>query len=125
MTGESSPLTAAWRLSRFDRGDGSLVPPLEGTELTAEFRDDGRLGGSAGCNRYMATYEATDTSLTVNPQVALTQMWCGDPEGMMDQEAAFLRAWGRVAGCEFLDDELHLSDANGATVLVFVPAEAA
>ncbi len=120
----SSHLVAAWKLLRFDAGTGSLVPPLQGTELTATFQVDGRLAGSAGCNRYGTTYEAIGSSMTVNPQIAATQMWCGDPEGAMAQEDAFLRAWGRVATYGIPKECLELADAEGATVFVFVLAEA-
>ncbi|MDX1534642.1 MAG: META domain-containing protein, partial [Thermoplasmata archaeon] len=86
------------------------------------FRIDGRLGGTAGCNRYTATYRAGDGSLTVDPQMASTRMWCGEPEGAMEQEVAFLRAWSRVARFDAREDRLVLSDAEGATLLEFVLA---
>ncbi len=124
MSRGSSHLVAAWKLLRFDAGTGSLVPPLQGTELTATFQVDGRLAGSAGCNRYGTTYEAIGSSLTVNPQIAATRMWCGDPEGAMAQEDAFLQAWGRVAAYGVPNDRLELADAEGTTVFVFVLADA-
>lgn len=96
MARGSSYLVAALRLLRFDPGTGSLTHSVRGTELTADFRDDGRLADSAGCNRYTTTYEARGSSLTVNPQIAATRMWCGDPKGAMAQEDAFLQARGRV-----------------------------
>ena len=119
----SSFLVATWKVLRFDAGTGSLVSPLQGTELTATFQDDGRLAGSAGCNRYGTTYEAIGSSLTVNSQIAVTRMWCGDPEGAMAQEDAFLQAWGRVAAYDNPKDRLELADAEGATVFVFVLAK--
>ena len=115
-------LVAEWKLLRLDRGDGSLRPPIEGTELTAQFRGDGHLGGSAGCNRYMATYEVDDASLSINPQIASTQMWCEHPEGTMAQEGDFLRAWSRVVGFGFRADHLELLNAEGETVLIFARA---
>ncbi len=123
MAREMSTLVAAWRLLTFDPGTGSLNPPLPGTELTAEFHEDGRLAGSAGCNHYGTTYAMTDSSMTVNPLLAVTQMWCGDPEGAMAQEDAFLRAWSRVAAYRLREDQLELLDAEGATVFLFVPTE--
>ncbi|MEE9164280.1 MAG: META domain-containing protein [Thermoplasmata archaeon] len=123
MARVTSPLVAAWRLLTFDPGTDSLDPPLQGTELTAEFHEDGRLAGSAGCNHYGTTYALTDASIAVNPRFAVTQMWCGDPEGAMAQEDAFLRAWSRVAAYRLRQDQLELLDAEGATVFFFVSAE--
>lgn len=123
MARETSPLVAAWRLLSLDPGTQSLDPPLQGTELTAEFHEDGRLAGSAGCNRFGTTYEMTGLSITVNPRFAVTQMWCGDPEGVMAQEDAFLRAWSRVAAYRFREEILELLDAEGTPVFIFGPAE--
>ena len=119
----SPDLVATWNLLRFDAGSGSLAAPLRGTELTATFQGDGRLAGSAGCNRYGTTYEAIGSSLTVDPRIAATRMWCGDPEGAMAQEDAFLLAWGRVASYDNHKDRLEIADAKGATVFVFVLAQ--
>ncbi|MFQ5918563.1 MAG: META domain-containing protein [Thermoplasmata archaeon] len=113
----------AWKLVRLDPGTGSLVTPLQRTELTAAFRDDGRLAGSAGCNRYGTSYETTGSTLKVNPLIAATQMWCAEPDGTMTQEDAFLQAWARVAGFDIEEDHLQLTDAQGAPVFVFVLAE--
>lgn len=59
--------------------------------------------------------------MTVNPLIAATQMWCGDPEGVMAQEGAFLQAWGRVASYSLNKERLELANASGAAILVFVP----
>ncbi|MCJ2531297.1 MAG: META domain-containing protein [Candidatus Thermoplasmatota archaeon] len=123
MVRGSSHLVAAWKLLRFDPGTGSLVPPLQGTELTAVFQDDGRLVGSAECNSYATTYEASSSSLTVNSLVAATRMWCADSEGAMAQEDAFLQAWGRVTAYGIHENRLELAYAKGITVLDFILAE--
>lgn len=123
MAPETPSLVAAWRLLTFDPGTGSLDPPLPGTELTAVFNEDGRLAGSAGCNRYGTTYQVAGSSVTVDPLFAVTKMWCGDPEGTMEQEDAFLRAWIRVAAFRLQKDQLELLDAEGAAVFVFARTE--
>ncbi|MFQ5552362.1 MAG: META domain-containing protein [Thermoplasmata archaeon] len=122
MAREASLLVSAWKLLTFDSGTGNLAPPLPGTEVTAEFHKGGRLTGSAGCNRYGTTYETKGPAMTVNPLIAATQMWCGDPEGAMAQEGAFLQAWGRVASYSMNKERLELADSSGATILVFGPA---
>ncbi|MEE9181734.1 MAG: META domain-containing protein [candidate division NC10 bacterium] len=123
MARGSSYLVAAWRLLRFDPGTGSLTHPVRGTELTADFRDDGRLAGSVGGNRYTPTYEARGSSLTVNPQSAATRTRCGNPEGAMAQEDALLQVWGRVIAYGIHRDRLRLADSEEAPVIVFALAE--
>ena len=48
---------ADWQLSRYLDASGQLLPVLPGTTVTARFRD-GKVGGSAGCNRYFGGYTA-------------------------------------------------------------------
>jgi inhibitor of cysteine peptidase len=48
-------------------------------------------------------------------------MWCGAPEGVMDQEMAYLRVLGAVAGYAVENDELTLFDADDQALLVFAP----
>lgn len=73
-----------WKLSGWTGRD--LV---EGTEITAFFQGT-NLGGSAGCNRYLARYQTKDYSFSVKPEIATTMMAC--PEPRMKQERAFLTA---------------------------------
>lgn len=65
------------------------VEPLPGSTVTLEF-DGQRASGSAGCNTYFAPYTARGDSLAVEPAVT-TDMHCAQPEGLMRQEAEFLR----------------------------------
>jgi hypothetical protein len=50
-------------------------------------------------------------------------MWCGDPEGTMEQEDAFLQAWARVTTYDVREDRLEVGDIHGSPVFVFVRAE--
>ena len=62
---------------------------IEGTEVTATFNsEDDRVTGVAGCNNYFGGYEMKD-GLSVG-MLANTEMWCGEPEGRMDQETEYL-----------------------------------
>ena len=47
------------------------------------------LSGSASCNNYMATYTVDGDGITIGP-AASTRMMCADPEGVMEQEMAYL-----------------------------------
>ncbi|MGI6502473.1 MAG: META domain-containing protein [Candidatus Methanoculleus thermohydrogenotrophicum] len=107
-----------WSLETYLAENGTLVPVLPGTEVSAWFGDDGRVVGLAGCNRYSADYRLDGTTLTVSPPVS-TRMYCAEPEGIMEQEARFLALLGSAAGCQVEEDHLVITDASGATVLTF------
>ena len=63
---------------------------IEGTEITATFNSkDDEVNGSAGCNHYFGEYEIND-GLSVG-MIGNTEMWCGEPEGRMDQETEYLK----------------------------------
>lgn len=78
-----------WVLESYgDRDNPKNV--IEGTEVTATFNsEDDRVTGSAGCNQYFGGYEIKD-GLSVG-MLANTEMWCGEPEGRMDQETEYLK----------------------------------
>jgi heat shock protein HslJ len=92
-------------------------PPLAGTAPSAEFTED-QISGSAGCNTYFGTYAVSGSEITI-ADVANTEMWCMEPEGVMDQEAAFLKALDTVATYRVDADRLELLDEAGSPVLAF------
>jgi heat shock protein HslJ len=59
-------------------------PPLAGTALSAEFSAD-EIRGSTGCNHYFGTYKASGSNITIG-DLAQTEMYCADPDGVMDQQ---------------------------------------
>jgi heat shock protein HslJ len=69
----------------------ALVSPLPGTEVTARFAADGTLTGSAGCNTYRTTYTTTRGGIEIAPPAA-TKKACSAPDGILEQEAAYLAA---------------------------------
>lgn len=97
-------------------------PPLTGTTPSAEFSAD-QISGSAGCNTYFGTYAASDSEITVS-DVANTEMWCSDPEGVMDQEQAFLAALASIASYRVAQGRLELLDGTGGVILIFEPQPA-
>lgn len=98
---------------------GELAPPLTGTQITITFGLDGRLGGSAGCNRYTSSYQVDGTSLSIAP-IATTRMFCAQPIGLMDQESQYLSALPAAAQYQLQDGQLTLNDGAGNPVAVFV-----
>jgi heat shock protein HslJ len=78
-----------WEVVNFNNGRDGLVTLLDGTRLTMEFGADGSLGGSSGCNTYMTAYRVNGGNLAIDP-AAGTQRVCAEPDGIMEQEAAFI-----------------------------------
>ncbi len=119
MAGSTTLDGSAWRLEALIE-DGKRVPALADTEVTLEFSGK-QLGGTAGCNRYNATYSAEGDHLSVTPP-RQTRMACPSPTGVMEQEQRFLSAL-QAAGAYRLDgDRLELLDASGRAICVFTRA---
>jgi heat shock protein HslJ len=116
---ESAPLTGTtWQLTGYNDGQGGYVSVLSGTEITAVFGDDGKVAGSAGCNNYTASYALQDTAITFG-SAATTRKMCDQPDGIMEQESAFLAALESAAGYQIEGDVLMLTDADGVRLAAF------
>ena len=102
-------------------------PLLEGTRITLEFEDEW-LSGFAGCNTYgggpdSGGYIATDEGTLTVPMIAITVMACSSPEGVMEQEQAYVEALRRATAYQLDGDRLELQDAAGETILAFTRQE--
>lgn len=93
-------------------------PVLAGVQVTATFNADGTLTGSAGCNTYNATYSVSGSGISISPPSA-SQTFCGEPEGIMEQEAAYLSALPRASTYQISAGQLIIFDAGGAQVLTY------
>ncbi len=116
-TPTSDVLIGSWSLLFHDNGTAmvSLVP---GSEVTAEFAEDGVLHGGGGCNRYHAGYRVEGASLSISAP-AVTRMMCPEPE-VMEQELVYLRLLSRVASHRLREGGLlELYDDEGARLLQF------
>jgi heat shock protein HslJ len=69
-------------------------PLAAGTGISAQFTSDGKVGGSAGCNRYTGKYTVSGADITFDPSIATTMMAC--PQPIMDQESAYLKMLGEA-----------------------------
>jgi len=110
-----------WMMSMYYVGGDAVTSPLVGTTITASFAADGKLSGSAGCNRYQGSYQVDGYTLTIGP-VASTKMACPEPPGVMEQEAAFLVILEKTAAYQIKGDTLILLDGNGAPLAEFTSA---
>jgi polar amino acid transport system substrate-binding protein len=114
----TNPLAGrSWQMTSYYDGQ-AVISALAGTEVTAVFGDDGSVSGSAGCNTYNATYQADGNSLTVG-SVTATRQTCSEPEGIMEQESAYLVALESATAYQIEGDELELTDAEGVQVATF------
>jgi heat shock protein HslJ len=123
----------SWRLVSLNGHD--LV---EDTHITLRFAD-GFIQGFAGCNayrpliigpndethQYQATRDDSPTadavqsgSLTI-PNFIITDKDCPSPEGVMEQERAYVETLRNAAAYRVIEDRLEIENAAGETILVF------
>ncbi|MEM7032587.1 MAG: META domain-containing protein [Chloroflexota bacterium] len=119
ITDQSSLITrvkiedTSWQLQGFSSGDVWLEI-LPNTEIMVEFAD-GRISGSAGCNRFFGAYTLTDDEFSVG-DLGSTRRACA--EDIMQQERTFfglLRDAQRVS----LEGKTLMIHASGTSSLIF------
>jgi len=111
----SDPLNGTtWELYSIGR-----YSPITGSKTTIRF-EDGQVSGLGGCNQYGGEYKSSNKLLSFRA-LYMTEMACGSPEGIMDQESAYLQFLGDARSFMLVNDQLQISRSNGET-LTFVPA---
>ena len=86
---------------------------LPGTEINAVFSADGSVSGSSGCNTYSGTYSVdAQNYLTIGP-LSVTQQMCSEPEGIMDQEQAYLNLFQAASGYQISGTALQIFSNGG------------
>lgn len=108
-----------WEALAYYNGKGGFTSVLLDTSITATFAEDGTLSGSASCNNYNASYEIEGESITIGP-IAVTQMFCGEHEGIMEQETQYLAALQNAGTYSIELDQLNLFDAEGTRMVSYV-----
>ena len=93
------------------------TPPAAGVGISAQFSSDGKVSGSAGCNRYNGTYTVSGNSITFSSPMATTMMMC--EQAVMDQESAYLQALGEAKTFAVNGDQLTLVGADNNTLVVY------
>ncbi len=109
----------SWQLTAYSNGS-AMVSVLANTQITASF-DGERITGSAGCNSYFAAFETDGSQLTVGP-AGSTEMFCGQPEGVMEQEMAYLQALQAAASYQVEGRTLTLLAEDGTRLALFTLA---
>jgi heat shock protein HslJ len=110
-----------WTATGINNGHGGVTSLVAGTTATAAFADDGRVAGSAGCNRWTATFVVVGSTITIGAP-AVTRRLCAGPAGIMEQEAAYIAALGRSTRLAIDGDRLDLRDDDGALQVTFSAA---
>ena len=119
FTAQSTDLGGtSWQVLSYNNGKQAVVSVINGTTLTAEFVQDGRLTGNAGCNNYTAGYKIDGKRITIEP-AASTRMMCGQPEGVMEQEQQYLAALSTAATYRIDGDTMEMRTADGALAAMF------
>jgi len=97
---------------------GNLKDVLADTEITAGFvSSEGTVEGSAGCNSYSGSYEVEDSQLSIPGPIAATEMYCEEPEGVMNQEQEYLEILQAAESYSIEDGELQIN--CGSQALIF------
>ena len=109
---------SSWQVIGYNNGMGGVVSVIIGTEITADFGEDGQLTGSASCNNYFASYETEGDNITIGP-AGSTMMACPEPEGIMEQEQQYLAALETAATYKITGLALEMRTAEGSLVANF------
>lgn len=109
-----------WRLVAYNSGQPALTPILPGSQITARFDQDGALLGFAGCNTYNAQYQVDGAALSIGLPAA-GQAACATPEGVMQQEAAYLALLPLAASYRWNEGRQELLAATGSVLLQYAP----
>lgn len=107
-----------WRLTGYNNGAGGFVSVITGTAVTAKFSDGDMISGNAGCNSYSGAYGVTGTTISIGP-LAVTEMYCMEPDGLMAQESAYLTAIGMAESYLVGPGDMVLYNEDGQRMAVF------
>jgi heat shock protein HslJ len=114
---DTNPLVnTSWRLVEIHGQE-----PIPETEVTLEFTAE-TLGGRAGCNSFGGSYQADQEGNLEIEDIVQTQIFCEEPEGVMDQEAEYLDALREAASYRLAGERLEILNRVGEITLVFEPS---
>jgi len=110
-----------WSLQSYGQ-PGSLSDILADTEITLELdSNEGTVKGLAGCNSYFGSYQLQGTHLSIPGLIAVTEMYCMEPTGVMDQEQEYLSILQSTIGYDIEGNQLQLNCGN--QILIYISAD--
>jgi heat shock protein HslJ len=87
--------------------------------------EDEYLGGEMSCNGYGGSMDggkyiaSSDGSFKLELPLAVTMQYCEEPEGIMEQENAYIAALMNAAYFQVVDDRLEFEDEAGEVILIY------
>ena len=96
-----------------------VLTSLDGSSPLGNFSlsfADGQVSGQAGCNSYFGGFEQAGSSLSI-PMIGMTEMFCMEPEGIMDQESLYLGILSRGSTFSVTGSQLRIESSDGAFLL--------
>jgi heat shock protein HslJ len=118
VAGSNELAGTSWEVISYNNGKEAVVSVIIGTQITADFGEDGQLTGNSGCNSYFASYETDEEKITIGP-VGMTEMACLDTEGVMEQEQLYLAALSMAEVYKIEADLMEMRTAEGSMVANF------
>jgi heat shock protein HslJ len=107
---------ADWHLLGYNTGN-ALVSNRATETMTARFGSDGKIAGFGGCNRYFGSYEAEGERLRIGP-LASSRKLCLEPQGVMQDEAGFLKVLEQVTEYRIEGRRLTLLGPDGKRLAI-------
>jgi heat shock protein HslJ len=100
---------SAWVLTTINN-DTTII----GNSPTLEFESD-MVSGNASCNLYSGSYRVDGDAISFG-LLARTEMYCMEPENVMDQEQTYLEILGAAQRFELVENVLIISSGSGRTL---------
>jgi hypothetical protein len=102
----SDLLGITWVLEgyRVEIEDEGLTDPIEDVDVLLNFDEDYGISGKAGCNFYTGRYVTNGVEI-IFKDFLVTPLFCEQPEGIMDQEALYLKWLERIEEYRIEEDE--------------------
>jgi heat shock protein HslJ len=97
---------SAWILTAIDN-DTAII----GNPPTLEFEGN-QVVGNASCNTFSGSYQVKGETISFGP-LARTEMYCMEPEGVMDQEQTYLEILGAAQRFELIENVLTIYSDSG------------
>jgi heat shock protein HslJ len=120
FTGQTNSLSkTSWDVTGYNNGKQAVVSPITGTNLTITFGDDGTISGNSGCNTYSGQYTLSGQSITISP-LASTMRACIEPEGVAEQETAFLASLQQATVWNLQGNQMSLRNAQDALAVTAI-----
>jgi heat shock protein HslJ len=115
---ESDLAGTSWEATGYDDGSQTLTDVVPGSTLTANFGEDGNLTGNGGCNDYNGPYKVTSNQIGIGP-LSSTKKACGEPAGVMEQEAQYMAALENAETFIVDGNTLELREVDGTVMAKF------